>query len=288
MHDPVDKSLPEFKGQMLEVQQDKNQKQPLLKKPSRPITVKDVLSHASGLPFMSRVERKIDTYPLREAVLSYASTPLKSEPGTKFSYSNAGINTAGRIVEVLGGVPFEEFLDKRLFQPLGMKDTTFWPSEEQVRRLAKSYRPNAAKNDLEETEIGQLTYPLTDRRRGPCPAGGLFSTAADVAIFCRMILGGGMYEGRRYVSEASVRQMTSPQMGGYGLGWSTSLRPGAKDKPATVRECGHGGAYSTNMSIDHEHQLITVYMVQHAGYPGKDGGRVRATFVKAAQEAFVK
>src|SRR5258708_14221885 len=96
--------------------------------------------------------------PLRVAVGSYAMTPLQSEPGTKSQYSNAGINTAGRIIEVVSSMPYEDFLDKRLFGPLGMKDTTFWPNEEQISRLAKSYRPNKEKTGLEETTIGHLYY----------------------------------------------------------------------------------------------------------------------------------
>ena len=100
-------------------------------------------------------------------------TPLQFEPGTKYQYSNAGINTAGRIIEVVSGMPYETFLEKRLFGPLGMKDTTFWPTEEQLARLAKSYRPDKDKTGLEETTIGQLTYPLerpqppADARRRP-------------------------------------------------------------------------------------------------------------------------
>jgi CubicO group peptidase (beta-lactamase class C family) len=247
---------------------------------------------------MSRVERKIDERPLREAVLSYALTPLKSEPGSKYEYSNAGINTAGRLIEVASGMPYEEFMDKRLFKPLGMKDTTFWPSEEQVQRVAKSYKPNADKTGLEETPIGQLTYPLTDRRRGPCPAGGLFSTAADVGTFLRMILAGGVYEGKRYVSEAAVRQMTSTQTGdllskgkgegGYGLGWSTTRKASGPADFVSPGPFGHGGAQATNMWVDPPHQLITVYMVQHAGYPGTEGGKILPTFTKAATDAFAK
>jgi CubicO group peptidase (beta-lactamase class C family) len=292
--DPVEKYLPEFRGQMLAVEQD--QEHAILKKPSRPIAVRDVLSHTSGLPFMSRVEQKIDSRPLREAVLSYALTPLKSEPGSKYEYSNAGINTAGRIVEVIAGMPFEDFLQARLLQPLGMRDTTFWPSEEQLGRLAKSYKPNADGTGLEETTIGQLTYPLTDRRRGPCPAGGLFSTATDVSLFCRMILSGGTYEGKRYLSEAAVRQMTSTQTGalarqgegegGYGFGWSTTrMARGNADSPI-VGPCGHGGAYATNMWIDPSRRLVTIFMVQHAGYPGPDGGKIQPAFTKAAIDAF--
>lgn len=170
LEDPVEKYLPEFKGQMLAVEQD--QTHALLKAPTRPITVRDVLSHTSGLPFMSRVERKIDTLPLRAAVLSYALTALKFEPGTKYDYSNAGINTVGRIIEVVSGMPYEEFMSRRLFKPLGMKDTTFWPTPKQLQRLAKSYKPNAEKTGLEEITVDQLTYPLNDANRGPSPAGG--------------------------------------------------------------------------------------------------------------------
>ncbi len=293
LDDPVEKYLPEFKGQMLAVEQDADHA--LLKKPSRPIRVRDILSHTSGLPFASRVEPKIDQHPLREAVISYALTPLKFEPGSKYEYSNAGINTAGRIIEVVSGMPYEEFMNRRLFQPLGMKDTTFWPTAEQITRLAKSYKPNAAKNGLEETDISQLSYPLTDRQRGPSPAGGLFSTAIDLSLFCRMIANGGIYEGKRYVSEAAVREMTSTQTGnlldkdkgenGYGLGWSTSHKAGGSDM-VIPGSCGHGGAYSTQMGIDPQHQLVTVFLVQHAGYPGTNGGKIYPAFAKAAVEQF--
>lgn len=296
LDDPVEKYLPEFRGQIVAAEEDADHI--LLKKPARPITVRDVLSHTSGLPFASRVEQKIDTLGLREAVFTYALTPLRSEPGTKYAYSNAGINTAGRILEVVSGMPYEESMDKRLFGPLGMKDTTLWPSEEQLQRLAKSYKPNAARNDLEETTIGQLTYPLGDRKRGPSPAGGYFSTAADMARFGQMILNGGIFGGKRYLSEASLRQMTSTQTGdllnqgkgenGYGLGWSTSRKAHGESDPVLVGPCGHGGAYATNLWIEPEPQLVTVYMVQHAGYPGKDGGKILPTFKKAALDAFGK
>jgi CubicO group peptidase (beta-lactamase class C family) len=201
------------------------------------------------------------------------------EPDSKYQYSNAGINTAGRIIEVVSGMPYEEFLDKRLFEPLGMNDTTFWPNEQQLKRLAKSYRPNRDKNDLVEIEIGQLKYPLCDRARQPMPAGGLFSTAADVGRFCQMILNRGTLEGKRYLSEEAVKVMTSKQTGdavqvSYGLGWSTNNGV-----------IGHGGAHATNMSIDIERGLITVFMIQHAGFP-KDGDKAHGAFQKAAMERF--
>lgn len=278
LDDPVHKYLPEFKDQWLAAEQDKEHM--LLKRPRHPVTVREILSHTSGLPFKSALEQPtLDLLPLRVAVGSYALTPLQSEPGSKYQYANAGINTAGRIIEVVGGRSYEDFLDRRLFGPLGMKDTTFWPTEEQLTRLAKSYKPNAAKNGLEETTITQLHYPLTDRKRQPMPAGGLFSTAADVGRFCQMVLNGGAWQGKRYLSEAAVKEMTSKQTGdavkdNYGLGWSTG-----------GGTFGHGGAYATNMTIDPKRGLIFVWMVQHAGFPG-EGGKSQAAFRKAAEERF--
>jgi CubicO group peptidase (beta-lactamase class C family) len=278
--DPVEKYLPEFKGQWLKAEQDADHM--LLKRPLHPITVKNVLTHTSGLPFSSPLEQPtLDVLPLAARVRSYALLALQFEPDSKYQYANAGINTAGRIVEVVSGMPYEEFMEKRLFQPLGMKDTTFWPSPQQVRRLAKSYQPNAAKSDLEETTITQLRYPLTDRTRQPMPAGGLFSTASDVARFCQMILNGGALDGKRYLSEASVKQMTSRQTPealttSYGFAWSIGKG-----------EFGHGGAYATNMTIDTQHGLVFIWMVQHRGFPG-DGAKSREAFMKAAKAAFAR
>ncbi len=280
--DPVEKYLPEFKGQMFVAEKDALHA--LLKKPAHLITVKNILSHTSGLTPRTPLEPQIDILSLRENVWSYPMLPLKFEPDSKYEYSNAGINTAGRIVEVVSGMKFEDFLDARLFRPLGMKDTTFWPNAGQMKRLAKSYKPNADKTALEEVPILQLTYPLTDRRRSPCPAGGLFSTATDVAMFGRMILRGGELDGKRYLSEAAVKQMTATQTGDlpqtYGLGWSTDKKPGGP--------FGHGGAYATNLRIDPEHRLVTVFMVQHVGWRNEDGKKILPIFQTAATDAFAR
>ncbi|MCA9056774.1 MAG: beta-lactamase family protein, partial [Planctomycetaceae bacterium] len=179
--DPVEKYLPEFAGQM--VVAERSDRQVLLKSPQHPITVKEVLSHTSGLPFRSALEEPtLDLFPLAARVRSYAMTPLDFEPGTRYQYSNAGINTAARIIEVVTGASFESFLEERLFRPLGMTDTTFRPTDAQVARIASSYQPGPEKKGLRETTISQLHYPLTDHnQRFPMPAGGLFSTAHDVA-----------------------------------------------------------------------------------------------------------
>jgi CubicO group peptidase (beta-lactamase class C family) len=280
LDDPVEKYLPEFHGQWLAAEHDENHM--LLKKPKHPITIREILSHTSGLPFASAAERPtLDLLPLRVGALTYAMTPLQFEPGSKYSYSNAGINTAGRIIAVVSGMPFEEFLDSRLLRPLGMKDTTFWPKGEQLARLAKSYEPNHDKTELEETTVTQLKYPLDDRNRQPMPAGGLFSTARDLARFCQMMLNDGVFEGKRYLSHAAIDALTRKQTAerikdGYGLGWAMG-----------GGSFGHGGAYSTNMTIDRYRGLITIFLVQHAGFPG-NGGQSYDVFKKVAEKEFGK
>jgi CubicO group peptidase (beta-lactamase class C family) len=282
VEDPVEKYLPEFRGQMLVVAKDSDHM--LLRKPTHPIRVREILSHTSGLPFKSPIEEPtLDQLLLRVAVRSYAMVPLEFDPGSKYQYSNAGINTAGRIIEVIGGMAYEEFMQQRLFRPLAMTNTTFWPDENQVRRLAKSYKPKAGQNGLEEITITQLQYPLSDRKRQPMPAGGLFSTASDVARFCQMVLNGGVFEGKRYLTESAVQTMTSKQTGNavkdeYGFGWSIGSGT-----------FGHGGAYATHMDIDRRTGLITVFLVQHAGFPGEEGNAIQEAFRKAAQSySFVR
>jgi CubicO group peptidase (beta-lactamase class C family) len=280
LDDPIEKYLPEFGGLWLAAERDKEHV--LLRRPSGKVTVRHILSHTSGMPFRSAIEEPtLDSLRLRDAVRSYAMTPLDFEPGQRYQYSNAGINTAGRIIEVVTKMPYEDYLQQRLFDPLGMSDTTFWPSKEQLARLAKSYKPGPDRKGLEETTIGQLTYPLDGRNRQPMPAGGLFSTAGDIAKFCRMMLGGGVFEGRRILSEAAVKEMTRKQTAptikeGYGLGWSVN-----------GPTFGHGGAFATNMSVDRERGLVLVFLVQHAGFPG-DGGKSKDAFTRAALEKYGK
>ena len=157
-----------------------------------------------------------------------------------------------------------------------------WPNEEQNARVAKSYRPNDAKTDLTEITVGQLIYPLTDHaRRFPMPAGGLFSTAKDTAIFCQMLLNRGELNGRRYLSEAAFTELTKRQTpeavkDSYGLG----LAVGSDF-------FGHGGAQSTNMEVRPSKGLVIVWMVQHAGFPG-EGGKAQGVFKNWAIERFGK
>lgn len=281
LDDPIEKYLPEFRGQM--VVAEKDNEHIVLRKPKHPITVRETLNHTSGLPFKSAIEEPtLDGLSLSSAVRSYAMTPLLSEPGTVYRYSNAGINTAARLIEVVAKVKYEDFMQQKLFEPLGMKDTTFWPNEAQSLRVAKSYRPDASKTNLAEFPISQLIYPFTDRvHRFPMPAGGLFSTAIDTSLFCRMLLNNGELDGKRYLSENTIRELSKRQTPAaikesYGLGFSVS--------PDSY---GHGGAQATNMEIRSGKGLVLVWMVQHGGFPG-EGAKAQGAFRNWALDKFGK
>jgi CubicO group peptidase (beta-lactamase class C family) len=278
--DAVEKYLPEFKGQMLTAGEEKGKA--VLRKPARPITVKHLLTHTSGLVNKPAAGKRWDTTSLRAAVECYAACPLTFEPGSKFEYNNPGINTVGRIIEVVSDMLYEEFMARRLFEPLGMKDTTFWPSKSQLQHLAKTYRPNADRTGLEAASTLPFVDPRTGRRSMPFPAGGLFSTATDVSLFCRMILCGGVLEGRRYLSGKAVREMISTQTGSlpvtYGYGWFTDRTPGGP--------FGHGGAHKTDMHIYPRQGLVAVLMVQHTEWRSGDGNKILPAFQLAALKAF--
>lgn len=274
LDDPIEKYLPEFKDLVVKPAEKDGKPAP----PKRQVTVRDCLTHLSGMAFKSKEEDPtLDLLSLKDAVLSYAKAPLEHEPGSKFLYSNCGINTAGRIIEVVSGMPFEEFVEKRLFGPCEMTETTFWPTKDQEARIATLYTPSKDKEKgLEPIKIGYLKYPFSDKKRHIMPAGGYFSTANDVAKFCQMFLGNGTYKGKRVLSEASVKEMTRrqtpetmPQK--WGLGWTVD-----KDY------YGHGGALSTNMGIDSKRGIATVFLVQHTGLPKEPNQAV------AAQTAFRK
>ncbi|TLD70381.1 beta-lactamase family protein [Phragmitibacter flavus] len=273
--DRVTKHLPEFREQMVIAKKDDDQI--LLKKPKQPILIRHLLNHTSGLPFTSALEiPTLDMLRLETAVRSYAAAPLLSEPGTTYLYSNEGINTLGRIIEIISGMSYQEFMQKRLLEPLSMKDTTFFPSEEQLKRLVKTYKPKpGSKSALEETRTGYLRFPLSDPARQPMPGGGLFSTAEDVAHFCQMILNNGTFRGQRLLSEESVSQMITRQTPetlkeSYGYGFTVS-----------DHGVGHGGALSTNMTIIPSMNFISIYLVQHEGFPGQ-GKTAGGAFISTA------
>ncbi|TLD69862.1 beta-lactamase family protein [Phragmitibacter flavus] len=276
LDDRVEKYLPEFKGQA----------------GGRAITVKDLLTHTSGLV------GNIDPKPtLAEAVKVYAAKPLQFEPGSKWSYNNPGINTLGRLVEVTSGMAFEDFMQERLFGPLEMKDTTFWLDEAQAARLAVSYLRDEKSGELKPTTIRFLNdRKPTDRDRMPAPAGGLFSTAGDLAKLYQMLLNGGALDGKMYVKTETLELMTTNQLGDMkvsftpgmhmGLGFHIVNEPQGVTAMLSKGSFGHGGAYGTQSWIDPVRGLAMVLLIQRAGLPNSDGSEMRTTFQKSAVEAF--
>ena len=276
---PVSRYLPEFTRMWLDVP---GGKQGGRRAAATPITVRHLLSHTSGLPFFNPEElAKIDTSSIADSAALSARQSLAFEPGTGWSYSNAGIKVAGRIIEVVAGRPFAEVMRERLFAPLGMVDTTCFPSAAQLARLAKAYGPNLFGTALTEVPIKFMTYPLGASTRFACPGGGFFSTAADLGRYARMFLNGGELDGRRYLSQAAIKQMTTIQTGpqnvGFGLGFAL---PG--------QDYGHGGAYHTDLWFDTRHGLATVFLVQHEEFLKADGDEILTAFKEAAVVAYTR
>jgi CubicO group peptidase (beta-lactamase class C family) len=290
VEDPVEKYLPEFKGQWLAAS--KSNDSLSLKRPARPVTLKDLLNHTSGVANGPNTGRDLS---LSELVLLYSQQPLKYEPGSKWEYNNAAIDSLGRVVEVVSGDTFENFLQKRIFKPLGMKDTTFYPSGGQLKRVAKSYEPGT--NGLQEVPIWFIKGPLDSRTRPAFPSGGLFSTASDMFKFYQMVLNGGTSDARRIVSAESIAMMTKTQTGdlktgftegmSFGLGWAVVREPKGVTAMLSKGTYGHGGAYGTQGWVDPEKQMIFVLMIQRAKLPNADASPIRQAFQEAAVAAIV-
>src|SRR5438034_1808009 len=199
--DPVAKYLPGFAN---------------LKTPSgRPanLTITQILTHTSGLgeaggPDAQKAKTLADLVPL------WLAAPMQYEPGEKWKYTQSGINAAARIVEVVSGMTFDVFLQKRLFDPLAMKHTTFYLTPE--LQLVTAYAKNKGTGLLEPVPPRPEFGP---RDRPPQGNGGLYSTAPDYARFCQMLLNGGALEGRRYLSAAAMKFFTTPQTGNLPTGF---------------------------------------------------------------------
>jgi CubicO group peptidase (beta-lactamase class C family) len=258
------------------------------------VTIRHLLTHTSGMADITQ-EEAVKVTDLAGLMPLYAARPTTFKPGEKWAYCQSAINTAGRIVEVVSGMSFVDFLETRLFKPLGMKDTTFYLSTEQAARLAKSYK-RAKDGSLEAAEnFILLGKSATSRDRFPAANGGLFSTAGDYARFCRMILRRGELDGKRYLRPESVALMTSLQTAdlktgftegnGWGLGWCIVRAPQGVSAMLSPGSFGHGGAYGTQAWIDPRRQRAYILLVQRADFPNSDASEVRRVFQTTAAAA---
>jgi CubicO group peptidase (beta-lactamase class C family) len=289
--DAVEKYIPEFKNLWVKIEQSPTQHR--LVHAKRPITVRDLLTHTSG---EGEYVEKDPHWTLKQMTESLAREPLRFQPGEKWGYSTAGTDLLGRIVEVVGNEPFAEALQRRVFGPLGMKDTTFWVSRVQEPRCAHDYRPNPTTGKLEETIIPYLYGgEITDRARPPLGGAGLFSTAEDVAKFYQMMLHRGLAGQRRLLKPETVAEMTRNQTGNlktrpgmpWGLGFCVVEDPSQMEantgfSPGTF---GHGGAHGTQSWADPTRGLVYVFMIQRdkmAGNPDNSPMRQAYQTVVAA------
>ena len=278
--DPVEKYLPEFRGQMVVAERmaDGSRR---LKKPSRPITVRDLMTHTSGMspnppPGLDGLYQRMDKS-LGEAVLVYSQTALEFEPGSEWRYSNPGIATLGRIVEVAADQPFEKFMADRLWSPLGMKDTFIFPPDDKKPRIAAVHAGKEGKlAHADGSILGGDALRYREGAKYPAPEFGAYSTATDLLAFYEMTRNNGMHQGKRLLSKAAIDTMTVLHTGdlkaghmpgtGFGLAWEVVKENGGIMNFLSVGAYGHGGAFGTHGWVDRARDAVGVYLVQ--GGPG--------------------
>lgn len=294
--DPVARYVPSLAG--LKVLQTDGS----LANPRRPVTVRDVMAHTSGLTYhffedtpvscMYSDSKLLDPkVPLAEAVDDLARYPLAFEPGSRWHYS-VGIDVAARVIEVISGKPLAEFLRKRLFEPLGMVDTAFGVSEGNRDRLAAMYgRPDllaaghTLKNSLKQWQNGfneridvAQTYPVGGTATFQRGGHGLFGTARDYFRFAQMLANGGELEGSRILGRKTLELMRVnhlpsqllpptleilPLLGyGFGLGSRVVLDVAQTGVSGSAGEHGWAGAAKTYYWVDPAEQVVGVFMTQ--------------------------
>jgi CubicO group peptidase (beta-lactamase class C family) len=246
---------------------------------SRPITVRDLLTHTSGLGSGGAGSRDTNRVAPRDTSLSLATyipklgaAPLDFQPGTEWRYSSlAGIETLGRIVEVASGLTFDQFLKQRLFDPLGMRDTTFVPQPPQAPRIATLYQRGQGGGDLQRQETPSWLATRSLFSGG----GGLWSTPEDYLQFAQMLVNGGVLNGKRILSPKTVDLMGSNHVGelysrgnrrgmGFGLTVEIVMDPVEANRRQSAGSFGWDGAFGTHFWVDRKEQIAGILLIQQA------------------------
>jgi CubicO group peptidase (beta-lactamase class C family) len=258
--DPVEKHLPEFRG--------------------KPITIQHLLTHTSGMPGGGPARKPEST--LAEMVFAYSQLPLQFTPGSKWSYSNTGMATLGRIIEAVSKKPYEQFIAERIFRPLAMVDTFYFPPEEKYGRIASIYTDDNGK--LKRANIDLYKKGI----KYPAPEGGLYSTASDLAKFYQMLLS----KGKPVLSKSAVEVMTKVHTGdlttgfapgmGYGLGVSIVRNAEGAFRLNSIGTFGHGGAYRTYGWVDPAKDMFGVILFQRTNGGGDVADEINAFMAMAA------
>ena len=254
--------------------------------PRRPITIRDLLTHTAGLSYgfddnfyiddlyRRDVWGKQDRHPnmtLEEMVTEIARIPLAFHPGSNFRYSMA-TDVLGYLVQVVAGLPFEDFLKQRIFDPLGMVDTAFYAPPEKAGRLTVVYGPDkkGGMKAVEPVEGSRYLHPP----KAPSGGGGLVSSTQDYLRFSQMLLNHGELEGVRLLGRKTVELMTMDHLPagvdcfgnpyeGFGLGVSVLRNPAVSQNLGSAGNYGWSGAANTNFWIDPQENLIGILMLQY-------------------------
>lgn len=265
------------------------------------LTIAQLLTHTSGLADTPPKEYIVATA-LADFIPRRLAEPMRFEPGERWKYASSEIDVAGHIVEIVSGKSFDAFLRERLFDPLAMKDTTFHPTKAQLMRMATCYVKD---DDTGELRPQPPIWPTILRETSPpLPAGGLFSTASDLGQFCRMLLNHAVLDGKRYLSEASYRNLTMVQTGdlptnfsaaqysqafGWGLGVYVLRVPHAGvSAMLSPGSFGHPGAAGTDFIVDPVKGVAYVLMIQRLNLPDNFDNKPGRAFLQAAVTALAK
>jgi CubicO group peptidase (beta-lactamase class C family) len=289
LNDPVSRYIPEFRNMKVAVAQPATGRgaggaPPAGGPPAPPqfytvpaqreITIKDLLTHVSGLgsgPMgnsdIAKIARK-DGETLAQYIPRLGGTVLEFQPGSRWTYSpGAGFETLGRVIEIASGMPLDRFFRTRIFDPLGMKDITFWPTDAQMPRVATVYA--RGQNGLSKQTMPNDTMSRNVYFRG---SGGLYSTAEDYLPLGIMLAGGGEMSGKRLLSRKTVEMMSAahvpdtlpgrPAGEGYGLSVRVVTNHAARGTMLSDGTFGWTGAQGTHFFVDPKEELTAVLMVQ--------------------------
>lgn len=272
LDDPVSKYLPEFKTLWV-LASNKNGVKTLVKAKNT-LTIRMVMNHTGGFPFeISAKQGNIKGggwsggAPLRQTAAIAAASPLMFEPGTKVQYSNTGIDIGAAIVEVVTGQRWEDFLKARVLDPLDMKSTWFWPTDEQLKTQVEMYDCVKDAPAKYRRQNNMQQRPYNDSHVFASAGAGLWTTATDQLKFYKMLMNLGVGEnGVRILKEETVKELlaksTRPKgMGGYSLGLSA---PEVDKEDAWF---GHGGAWGTNCMVNWHRKELKLWAVQLCGQP---------------------
>ncbi len=245
------------------------------------VTVRMLLEHRSGLPAGRDLWRIAHTP--EEARAAVISTPLVCEPGRCYEYSDLGADMLGFIAEVASGERLDQFLSERVFTPLGMNDTFFRPADSLKARIAPTETNSPRGYSLQGEVHDENAYALG----GIAGHAGLFSTAADLAVFAQMMLNGGEFNGTRVVADSTVALFTTRAAGTRALGWDTCGGSGSCGKYLGADAFGHTGFTGTSIWLDPDRDMFVILLTNRvhdarAKRPAKVIADVRADLADAA------